>query len=85
MSETGVTEEVAREHMMDLMRKKWAQVNKCRFSGDISPLSWHVVDLLLNLVRVSHWLYNAGDDGFGAEDVVAESTLFSLVVNPIPL
>ncbi|WOG85266.1 hypothetical protein DCAR_0104454 [Daucus carota subsp. sativus] len=85
MSETGVTEEVARKHMMDLMRKKWAQVNKCRFSGDISPLSWHVVDLLLNLVRVSHWLYNAGDDGFGAEDVVAESTLFSLVVNPIPL
>ncbi|KAK1368460.1 (+)-delta-cadinene synthase [Heracleum sosnowskyi] len=85
MSDTGVSEEIAREHMMDLMRKKWAQVNKCRFSEDVSPLSWDVVDLLLNLVRVSHWLYNAGDDGFGAEDVVAESTLFSLVVQPIPL
>ncbi|KAK1368454.1 (+)-delta-cadinene synthase [Heracleum sosnowskyi] len=85
MLDAGVSEEVARKHMMDLMRKKWAQVNKCRFSGDHIPLSWHVVDIMLNIVRAAHCLYNAGDDGFGVEDGLTKDTLFSLLVKPIPL
>ncbi|KAK1368612.1 hypothetical protein POM88_034704 [Heracleum sosnowskyi] len=34
---------------------------------------------------VVHCLYNAGDDGYGVEDVVAKDTLVSLLVEPIPL
>ncbi|KAK1368616.1 Limonene synthase [Heracleum sosnowskyi] len=34
---------------------------------------------------VAHCLYNAGDDGYGVEDVVAKDTLVSLLVEPIPL
>lgn len=85
MSDTGVSEEVAREHMMDLMRKKWAQVNKHRFSNDKIPLSWPFVDTMLNLVRAAHCLYNSGDDGFGVEDGVTKDILFSLLVEPIAL
>lgn len=85
MSDAGVSEEVAREYLMDLMRKKWAQVNKCRFTGDHIPLSWHFVDIMLNIVRAAHCLYNAGDDGFGVEDGLTKDTLFSLLVEPIPL
>nr|AUG98170.1 terpene synthase [Trachyspermum ammi] len=85
MSDNGVSEDVARAHLMDLMRKKWAQVNKCRFSKDPIPLSWHFVDIMLNLVRAAHCLYNSGDDGFGVEDGVTKDILFSLLVEPIPL
>lgn len=85
MSDTGVSEDVAREHLMDLMRKKWAQVYKCRFSEDQIPLPWHFVDIMLNLVRAAHCLYNAGDDGFGDEDGATKDMLFSLLVEPIPL
>ncbi|KAK1368610.1 Limonene synthase [Heracleum sosnowskyi] len=86
MSDTGVSEEVSREHMMNLIRKKWAQINKLRFSKENNnPLSWSFVDIMLNLIRAGHCLYNAGDDGFSVEDVVAKDTLVSLLVEPIPL
>ncbi|KAK1368637.1 (+)-delta-cadinene synthase [Heracleum sosnowskyi] len=86
MSDTGVSEEVSREHMMNLIRKKWAQINKLRFSKENNnPLSWSFVDIMLNLIRLGHCVYNAGDDGYGVEDVVAKDTLVSLLVEPIPL
>ncbi|KAL8107949.1 hypothetical protein AgCh_024381 [Apium graveolens] len=86
MSDTGVTEEVSRNHMMNLIRKKWAQINKLRFSKeDNNPLSWPFVDIMLNLIRAAHCFYNSGEDGYGVEDVVAKATFVSLLVEPIPL
>nr|XP_017242609.1 PREDICTED: (R)-limonene synthase 1-like [Daucus carota subsp. sativus] len=83
MSDNGVSEDVAREQMMDLMRKKWTQVNKCRFSDNQNPLSWHFVDIMLNLVRAAHCMYNAGEDGYADEDGISRDTFFSLLVEPI--
>lgn len=85
MSDTGVSEEVSSEHMMNLMRKKGAQINKLKFLEGEKSLSWPFVDIMLNLVRAAHWLYNDGNDGYGAEDIVAKATLVSLLVEPIPL
>ena len=65
MSDAGVSEEVSREHMMDLMRKKWSQINKLRFSEEYNnPLSWRYVDIMLNVTRIAHYLYNAGEDNY---------------------
>ena len=86
MSDASVSEEVSREHIMNLIREKWSQINKLRFSEKGNgPLSWRFVDTMLNLVRSGHCLYNAGEDGFSVEDVVAKESLVSLLVEPIPL
>lgn len=81
MNDTGVSEKVAREHMKDLMKQKWAKLIQCRYSKEC-PLSWSFVEIILNLVRTSHCVYNAGNDGFGVED---EEALSSLFVEPVPL
>ncbi|KAL8107951.1 hypothetical protein AgCh_024383 [Apium graveolens] len=86
MSDAGVTEEVSREHMMNLMRKKWSQINKLRYSDEYNnPLTGRYVDIMLNVTRIAHYLYNAGDDNYGVEDGVIKDTLDSLIVEPIPL
>lgn len=86
MSDAGVSEEVSRDYMMNLMRKKWSQINKLRFSEEYNnPLTWHYVDIMLNVTRIAHYLYNAGDDNYGVEDGVIKDTLNSLIVEPIPL
>lgn len=84
MMDTDVSEEVAREQMKNLMKKKWARMIKCRFFHDI-PLDWASVEIIINLVRMSHCTYNAGDDGYGVEDGFAKDRLFSVLSEPIPL
>ncbi|KAL8112903.1 hypothetical protein AgCh_020276 [Apium graveolens] len=81
MNDTGVSEEVARKHMKLLMKRKWAKLIQCRYSKDY-PLSWSFVEIILNLVRTSHCVYNAGNDGFGVED---EEALYQLFIEPIHL
>ncbi|KAK1366139.1 hypothetical protein POM88_041719 [Heracleum sosnowskyi] len=54
--------------------------------GDVpSSIQCYMSDIMLNLVRAAHWLYNDGNDGYGAEDFVAKATLVSLLVEPISL
>ena len=84
MMDKGVSEEVAREDMISLMKMKWAAVMKCRFADDI-PLDWSFVEMVLNLVRTAHCFYNAGDDGHGIEDGLTEHRISSLFTHPIPL
>ncbi|WOG85179.1 hypothetical protein DCAR_0104367 [Daucus carota subsp. sativus] len=50
-----------------------------------NPLSWHYVDIMLNVTRIVPYLYNAGEDNYGVEDGVVKATLYSLIVEPIPL
>lgn len=81
MNDTGVSEEVARKYMKDLMKQKWAKLIQYRYAKDY-PLSWSYVEIILNLVRTSHCVYNAGNDNFGVED---EEALYPLFIEPIPL
>lgn len=47
-------EEVARDHINDLVRQTWKKVNVNRAYKD-SPLSQTTTELMLNLVRTSHF------------------------------
>ncbi|KAH9685721.1 Beta-myrcene/(E)-beta-ocimene synthase 2 [Citrus sinensis] len=66
MHETGASEEVAREHIKDMMRQMWKKLNAYRADKN-SPLSQTTVEFILNVVRVSHFMYLHGD-GHGAQN-----------------
>nr|BAG74774.1 limonene synthase [Citrus trifoliata] len=83
MHETGASEEVAREHIKDMMRQMWKKVNAYRADKD-SPLSQTTVEFILNVVRVSHFMYLHGD-GHGAQNQETMDVVFTLLFQPIPL
>ncbi|KAH9748316.1 hypothetical protein KPL70_004991 [Citrus sinensis] len=83
MHETGVSEELAREHIKDLMRQMWKKVNAYRANKD-SPLSQTTADFMLNLVRASHFMYLHGD-GHGVQNQETMDVAFTLLFRPIPL
>ncbi|KAH9751609.1 Beta-myrcene/(E)-beta-ocimene synthase 2 [Citrus sinensis] len=83
MHETGASEEVAREHIKDMMRQMWKKVNAYRADKD-SPLSQNTVDFMLNLVRMSHFMYLRGD-GHGAQNKETMDVASTWLFQPIPL
>ncbi|KAH9751659.1 Beta-myrcene/(E)-beta-ocimene synthase 2 [Citrus sinensis] len=83
MHETGASEEVAREHIKDMMRQMWKKVNAYRADKD-SPLSQNTVDFMLNLVRMSHFMYLRGD-GHGAQNHETMDVASTWLFQPIPL
>lgn len=82
MNDTGASEEVARQQLKALVRKKWTQVNKCRLLD--MPLTRSFVEVLLNPTRSAHCIYVNGD-GYGNEGGRSKDTMYSLIVQPIPL
>ncbi|XXG69512.1 hypothetical protein AAC387_Pa06g2357 [Persea americana] len=65
MHEAGVTEDVAREHIMGLFRETWKKVNKSLVE---SSLPHGFINCVMNLGRVAYCIYKHGDgfsDGFG--------------------
>ncbi|KAH9751601.1 Beta-myrcene/(E)-beta-ocimene synthase 2 [Citrus sinensis] len=83
MHETGASEEVAREHIKDMMRQMWRKVNAYRADKD-SPVSQNTVDFMLNLVRMSHFMYLHGD-GHGAQNQETMDVASTWLFQPIPL
>ncbi|KAH9751675.1 Beta-myrcene/(E)-beta-ocimene synthase 2 [Citrus sinensis] len=83
MHETGASEEVAREHIKDMMRQMWKKVNAYRADKD-SPLSQNTVDFMLTLVRMSHFMYLRGD-GHGAQNQETMDVASTWLFQPIPL
>ena len=83
MHETGASEEVAREHIKDMMRQMWKKVNAYTADKD-SPLTRTTTEFLLNLVRMSHFMYLRGD-GHGAQNQETMDVVFTLLFQPIPL
>ncbi|KAH9685736.1 Beta-myrcene/(E)-beta-ocimene synthase 2 [Citrus sinensis] len=83
MHETGASEEVAREHIKDMMRQMWKKVNAYRADKD-SPLSQNTVDFMLNLVRMSHFMYLHGD-GHGAQNQETMDVASTWLFQPMPL
>ncbi|KAH9751671.1 TPS27 [Citrus sinensis] len=83
MHETGASEEVAREHIKDVMRQIWKKVNAYRADKD-SPLSQNTVDFMLNLVRMSHFMY-LRRDGHGAQNQETMDVASTWLFQPIPL
>nr|QBK56507.1 d-limonene synthase [Citrus japonica] len=83
MHETGASEEVAREHIKDMMRQMWKKVNAYTADKD-SPLTRTTTEFLLNLVRMSHFMYLHGD-GHGVQNQETIDVGFTLLFQPIPL
>lgn len=82
MHDTGVSEEVSREHMRELVRQTWKKANKYRVAK--SPVSKSIIEMILNITRTSHIMYQYGD-GHGIQEGVTENIELSLLVEPIPM
>ncbi|KAK1566499.1 hypothetical protein Q3G72_000789 [Acer saccharum] len=84
MRETGVSEEVAREHIRTLIDETWMKMNKDVVVDDGHPFAEPFVETAINLARIAHCTYQYGD-GHGAPDGRAKQNVFSLLIEPISL
>nr|WKW91727.1 TPS3 [Cinnamomum burmanni] len=83
MHEAGVTEDVARDHIMGLFRETWKKLNEYLVESSI-PHAF--IDQAMNLGRVSYCTYKHGDgfsDGFGDPGSQEKKMYMSLFVEPI--
>nr|KYP44298.1 hypothetical protein KK1_034209 [Cajanus cajan] len=79
MNETGCSEEEARQYCNFLIDKEWKYLNK--FLVMDSPFPKSFIQLIMNLLRISHCTYQNGD-GFGQQGVL-KNRIKSVLVNPV--
>ncbi|KAF8008086.1 hypothetical protein BT93_K1923 [Corymbia citriodora subsp. variegata] len=82
MQETGVSENVAREHIKELIDIAWKKMN--RYQVDDSMFGKSFVRLAFNLARIAHYTYQDGD-AHGAPDDKSKYHIHSLLIDPISL
>ena len=80
MHEAGVTEEVARDHIMVLFRETWKKLNE--YLVECSPLPPEFINYPMNVGRVSYFTYKQGD-GFGNPDSEQKKRYMSLFAEPL--
>lgn len=83
MRESGVSEELAREHISKLIEEAWSKMNKYLVS-DNSPFSKTFIQTAINLARISHCTYQYGD-GHGAPDTRSKKRILSLIIEPVTI
>ncbi|XP_043725700.1 alpha-farnesene synthase-like [Telopea speciosissima] len=83
MREAEVSEEIAREHIKDMIVDTWKKMNeKCiSHSSHFPPV---FLNFTYNVARVAHFIYQYGD-GFGVQDRETRNNVLSLLVQPIQL
>jgi alpha-farnesene synthase len=84
MREVNVSEEVARNHINNIVKKTWKKINghSC-FTK--SPTLQLLVNINTNMARVVHNLYQHGD-GFGVQDRHEnKKQILTLLVEPFKL
>ncbi|KAF5185467.1 Myrcene synthase protein [Thalictrum thalictroides] len=82
MNENGVSEEVARKYIGNLINDIWKKMNKYR--SHTSLFSKTYVGVAVNLARMAQCMYQYGD-GHGVPDQETKDRVFSLLVEPILL
>nr|QWD59175.1 terpene synthase 6 [Aconitum carmichaelii] len=82
MNDKGVTEEVAREHIRQLICEGWKMMNSNMFTRTLLPQSFN--NVVLNFARTVETTYQYGD-GFSVVDHETKSRVLSLLVDPIPI
>ncbi|KAM3285334.1 alpha-farnesene synthase isoform X1 [Capsicum chacoense] len=83
MRKADVKEDVAREHIKDMVMETWKKMNKHSIennSSSLRPLMKHI----MNIARVTHFIYQNGD-GFGVQDGETHQQILSSLVQPLPL
>ncbi|KAE8686875.1 Isoprene synthase [Hibiscus syriacus] len=82
MKETGCSENVARQHISDLIDSYWRKMNRCRVDG--SPFAKQLLETGINLARISQCIYQHGD-AHGCPDNLSKNRVRSLIVDPISI
>lgn len=83
MREVNVSEEVARNHINNIVKKTWKKINGHCFTK--SPTLQLLVNINTNMARVVHNLYQHGD-GFGVQDRHEnKKQILTLLVEPFKL
>ncbi|KAL1823095.1 hypothetical protein ACET3Z_009873 [Daucus carota] len=83
MYHNGVSEDVAREHIKNLIDDAWKQMNEARVSLE-PQFSTSFTEAAINLARLSHSAYGSGDD-HRIPDKKAKKQIFSLLMEPFPV
>ncbi|XP_043702739.1 terpene synthase 10-like [Telopea speciosissima] len=84
MYETGVSEDVAREHIRHMIDDTWKKMNKDIFNNDSLCLSPLFIKTVANFTRMAQCIYEHGD-GHGNVDDETKKRVKSLLFEPIPL
>ncbi|KAE8692736.1 Isoprene synthase [Hibiscus syriacus] len=82
MKETGCSEAVARQHVIDLIDDCWKKMNRFRIDG--SPFAKELLETSINLGRISQCTYQHGD-AHGCPDNQSKNRVQSLIVDPISI
>nr|WNI01949.1 terpene synthase [Psidium guajava] len=84
MKETGASEEVAREHIRNLVRETWKRMNRDVFEDYPYPGFRPFLGACLNLARASQCFYQYGDE-HGLPNHETEVHIMSALFEPVPL
>ncbi|XP_012084664.1 isoprene synthase, chloroplastic isoform X2 [Jatropha curcas] len=82
MNDNGVTEEVAKQHVRNLIDETWKKMNKERIENSI--LAKPFVETAFNLARIAHCIYQYGD-GHSAPDERSKKRVASVIIEPLSL
>lgn len=81
MSDTGLSEESARQHIRNLIDETWKKMIEDANSGE-SPFSKSFVETAMNLARIAQCQYQHGD-GHGNPDARSKNRVLSLLIDPV--
>ena len=81
MNEPGASEKDAREYVKSLISTTWKKVNEERAAS--SPFCQTFIEIVINLTRMGHFMYQYGD-GFSVADQKTKDSVLLLLIQPIP-
>ena len=76
MNETSASEKDAHEYVKSLISTTWKKVNEERAAS--SPFCQTFIEVVMNLARMGHFMYQYGD-GFGVADQKTKDSVLSLL------
>ncbi|XP_014513051.1 isoprene synthase, chloroplastic-like [Vigna radiata var. radiata] len=82
MHENGSNEEETREELRNLIDAEWKKMNEERVLD--SRILKAFMEIGINMVRVSHCIYQYGD-GLGRPDLMIENMIKLLLIDPLPI
>jgi alpha-farnesene synthase len=84
MREANVSEEVAREHVRNIIVETWEKINSHCMSATGTFPQEPVIKHIVNTGRAAHFTYQNGD-GFGVQDLETREQILSSLIEPLAL
>lgn len=83
MAEANVTEEIATDHMKEIIGGAWRKINMELINANAKQKTTFV-NFVINMARVCHFIYNKGD-GFSVQDGDTKKQIKLLLTKPLQL